>query len=60
MNKDEMFKQAREEQFQQQMDAHTMIGNLSHWRTNFKDNSAKIKILVGRVKILNLLDRFKV
>ena len=48
------------EQFDQNMAIHTLVGNLTHWRTNMKDNKRRTKILVGRNKIFNLLDRFQV
>ena len=47
-------------EFEYRASLHTMIGNLTHWRENMKNNSNRMKIIVGRGKILNLLERFKV
>ena len=48
-------------QFDQTMAIHTLVGNITHWRTNFRDNSATHRrVLTGRMKILNLIARFKV
>lgn len=47
-------------QFDQNMAIHTLVGNLTNWRANFKNNASKMKTVVGRAKIFNLIDRFKV
>lgn len=50
----------QKEQFDQNMAVSTLFGNITHWRTNFRSNAqAMPKVLVGRMKILNLLARFK-
>lgn len=56
----EQLKENQDIQFEQKMAMHTLVGNLTNWRDNFKNNSAKNKVLVGRMKIFNLLARFKV
>ena len=52
-------KENQEAQFDQNVAIHTLIGNLQHWRTNQRNNSKRMNILVGRAKIFSLLDRFK-
>lgn len=61
MQKDlqQQIKDMHDAQFEANMQLITLVGNLSHWRTNFKNNAAKGKILVGHQKIFTLLDRFK-
>lgn len=51
---------ANETNFDTAMQLHTLVGNLSHWRTNMRDNKRRQKIFVGRAKIFNLLARFQV
>jgi len=46
--------------FDESMAAHTLVGNLTHWRKNFRSNEKRLKILAGRAKIFALLNRFKV
>jgi len=57
--KDEL-RENQDVMFEQNMAMHTLLGNLTHWRTNMRDNTRRQKILAGRVKIFNLLDRFQV
>ena len=45
--------------FEQKMAATTLVGNLSNWR-NMRDNKRRSKILTGRIKILTLINQFKV
>lgn len=56
---DEM-KQAQALKFEEKMAMITLIGNLTSQRDNFKNNSNKSKVLVGRNKMLALINRFKV
>lgn len=56
----DQLRENQNERFDENMAIHTLIGNLTHWRSNFLDNKAKMKVLVGRMRILNLIDRFKV
>ena len=58
--KDELRKN-QDVQFDQNMAIATLFGNITHWRTNFRNNAAQMpKVLAGRMKILNLIDRFQV
>lgn len=56
----EQIKEMQDEQFDQRMALHTMVGNLTNWRTNRKNHQTSMKMIQGRMRILNLLDRFKV
>ena len=56
----EQLKANQDAQFDQNMAIHTLLGNMSNWRTNSKNNANRIKMLAGRSKIFALLDRFKV
>lgn len=44
-------------QFQENMRKYTLVGNLSNWRTNMKDNKRRQQILRGRGKILDLVNK---
>ena len=57
----EQLEENQAKQFDQNMQVHTLVGNLMHWRTNAKNKEAAArKVLLGRMKILNLVARFKV
>lgn len=44
-------------QFQENMRKYTLVGELSNWRTNMKDNKRRQQILSGRAKILDLVNK---
>lgn len=51
----------QEAQSDMNMAAVTLFGNLTNWRSSFKNDAEhRRKVLVGRAKIFSLLDRFNV
>lgn len=58
MTVQDQLKENQQVQFNQNMEMHTLMGNMQHWRTNQKNNANRMKMLKGRVKIFNLLARF--
>ena len=43
--------------FKQKMAMYTLIGDLTSWRTNMKNNSRREQVINGRAKILSFVDR---
>tara|TARA_R110000823_G_scaffold47307_2_gene120788 strand:+ start:529 stop:711 length:183 start_codon:yes stop_codon:yes gene_type:complete len=58
MTVQDQLKANQQVQFDQNMAMHTLMGNLQHWRKNQKNNANRMKIITGRAKIFQLLQRF--